>query len=116
MNLEQLLEQLSNTPEAVEFSDVIDVIEQNYEFTPTAFKNGELENKAGENNGSCQLFSFGQIQKLDADKMLACFGSYYRVDVLQNPQGNDHQNIRNFMISGWGGIQYAGQALKIKAI
>jgi len=32
--------------------------------------------------------------------------------VLGNPQGTDHQNIRNFMKIGWIGIAFEGDALK----
>ncbi|WP_188863865.1 HopJ type III effector protein, partial [Aliivibrio fischeri] len=45
---------------------------------------------------------------------LACFGQYYRHDVLENPQGDDHQNIRNFMVTGWAGVQFKTQALQAK--
>jgi hypothetical protein len=45
---------------------------------------------------------------------LACFGSYYRKDVLENPNGTDHQNIRNFMNRGWEGISFEKEALGIK--
>jgi len=48
---------------------------------------------------------------LDAQQTLACFGDYYRVDVLQNPEGVDHQNIRNFMTYGWDGVAFKGEAL-----
>ncbi|WP_083761723.1 HopJ type III effector protein [Psychromonas ingrahamii] len=43
--------------------------------------------------------------------VLACFGHYYREDVLKHPQAKDHQNIRQFMISGWQGIDFSSQAL-----
>ena len=36
-------------------------------------------------------------------------------DVLENPQGTNHQNIRNFMKTGWDGIQFEGNALKLKS-
>ncbi|VAW65482.1 hypothetical protein MNBD_GAMMA10-1709, partial [hydrothermal vent metagenome] len=39
---------------------------------------------------------------------------YYRKDVLQNPQSNDHQNIRNFMHSGWSGISFNARVLTKK--
>ncbi|NNF96141.1 MAG: hypothetical protein HKM94_04340 [Halobacteria archaeon] len=42
---------------------------------------------------------------------LACFGKYYREDVLQHPQGTDHLNIRTFMRHGWSGIQFEYPAL-----
>jgi len=33
---------------------------------------------------------------------------------LKNPEGTDHQNIRNFMKSGWDGITFDQNALKDK--
>ncbi|MFK7815738.1 MAG: HopJ type III effector protein, partial [Gammaproteobacteria bacterium] len=36
---------------------------------------------------------------------------YYRDDVLQNPEGDNHQNIRNFMKTGWGGITFENDVL-----
>jgi hypothetical protein len=90
------------------------VIDENYDFTPTAFQNGETYNNAGENSGSCKLFSFAQLQQFTAEETLACFGSYYFDDVLKNPEKTDHQNIRNFIKTGWGGILIKGEALKSK--
>jgi len=46
---------------------------------------------------------------------LALFGDYYRSDVLKNPEGSDHQNIRNFMHKGWAGVTFKGEALRAEA-
>ncbi len=108
------LEQLQENPKSIAFQDTIQVIEENYDFTPTAFKNGNQLNNAGENNGSCKIFAFAKLQKLSEEATLACFGSYYFEDVLKNPDGNDHQNIRNFIEFGWNGIQFEREALELK--
>ena len=50
-----------------------------------------------------------KLHNLSKAQTLACFGDYYRVDVLQHPQKNDHANIRQFMLSGPGGIQFTGK-------
>ncbi|MFC6097728.1 HopJ type III effector protein [Flavobacterium qiangtangense] len=105
------LEQLEENPKSITFQDTINVIEENYDFEPTAFKNGNQHNNTGENNGSCKIFSFAKLQNLSKEATLACFGSYYFDDVLKNPDGNDHQNIRNFMQFGWDGIHFEGEAL-----
>lgn len=105
--MKQLLEKKS-------FQDTIAYIDTNYNFTPTTFKNGNQINNAGENNGSCKIFAFAKIHQLEKDQTLALFGSYYFDDVLKNPDGNDHQNIRNFMIFGWDGITFEGDALELK--
>jgi hypothetical protein len=34
--------------------------------------------------------------------------------VLENLEGDDHQNIRNFMKYGWEGIQFKNEALQEK--
>ncbi len=116
--LDQLLTQIANAPESVTFNQVIDVIHACYDYTPTRFTNGEgtnsVINEAGSNEGSCKIFAFAQLQKLDKEQTLNCFGDYYRNDVLQNPEGSDHGNIRNFIRSGWAGIKFDGQALKTK--
>ena len=114
MNLDTFLKKLNETPENVEFSDTMAVIEHLYDFTETAFSNGDLHNAAGENSGSCKLFAFAQLQKLDSQQTLACFGAYYRDEVLQQPNIDNHQNIRNFMKTAWSGIQFNHQALAIK--
>jgi len=115
MELAVFLQRLAKTPEQVTFDDTIAVIEANYEFTPTAFSNGELQNTAGQNNGSCKVFAFGQLQQLSAEQTLHCFGDYYRKDVLGNPEGSDHLNIRNFIKTGWAGIAFEGRALALRA-
>lgn len=109
-----LLQQLKTSPETINFKEVIAFIDDNYSFTPTRFTNGNTVNEAGENNGSCKLFSFAKLNDLSKEETLALFGDFYRTDVLQNPEGTDHQNIRNFMQFGWDGISFDGDALKQK--
>lgn len=114
MTESQLIEQLESAPEAIEFDQVITVISEYYDYQPTGFSNGDVTNEAGTNEGSCKLFAFGLINQLSDQEMLACFGKYYRDDVLKNPNGTDHANIRNFMISGWDGIKFDQPALTAK--
>ncbi|RBP78607.1 type III effector [Marinomonas rhizomae] len=111
LSTQTLIEKIKNTPEQVQFKEVIDVIEREYEFTPTAFSNGKQINGINENNGSCKIFSFGSIHQLTETETLNLFGDFYRVDVLENPEANDHQNIRQFIENGWGGIQFTATAL-----
>lgn len=103
MNIDTFLEKLNTASEALVFADTMAVIDANYQFTETAFSNGDTENAAGENNGSCKLFAFAKLQNLNEQQTLNCFGQFYR-DVLATPSGDDHQNIRNFMRSGWSGL------------
>ena len=114
MNLQAFLKQLKHRPDSIEFDDTMAVIEQHYDFTPTAFVNGDCNNEAGSNNGSCKILSFGQLNALSEEETLACFGRFYREDVLKNPHGEDHQNIRNFMQSGWDQVRFSAEALSPK--
>ncbi len=112
--MKQFLKTLATAPDSIAFNDTIAVVDAYYDFTPGAFRNGELQNEAGENNGSCKVFSFASLQGLTSQQTLHCFGSYYRDDVLKHRSGTDHQNIRNFMLSGWGGIKFQSSALALK--
>ena len=114
MNLNAFLKKLNNDPDSIAFTDTMAVIEALYDFTPAAFKNGEMTNEKGQNSGSCKLFAFAQMQGLTPQQTLACFGAYYHDDVLKHPEGTDHQNIRNFMKTGWAGIEFIGSPLKAK--
>jgi HopJ type III effector protein len=114
MNISAFLEKLNQTPEAIAFAETIAVIEENYNFTPTTFSNGNQINNAGENSGSCKLFAFAKLQNLSQTKTLACFGAYYFDEVLKDPNGTDHQNIRNFIKTGWDGVKFQEEALVLK--
>ncbi|ETN94761.1 HopJ type III effector protein [Zhouia amylolytica] len=111
MELKAFIEQLSNHPSAIEFIDTMAVIDAHYSFTPTEFKNGDILNEANQNNGSCKIFAFAQLNQLSKEATLACFGKFYTEEVLEDPEGDGHQNIRNFMKYGWDGIQFKGEAL-----
>lgn len=112
--LNDLLNKLQAAPSSIEFDEAIAVIDATYEFTPTKFYNGYLVNESGENSASCKLFALGRLNKFTKQQMLHCFGDYYRKDVLSNPTGDDHQNIRYFMKTGWSGIQFETIPLKQK--
>jgi len=114
MNIDTLLQQLNNSPDSIAFEDTMSVIDANYNFTSTEFNNGDLLNAENQNNGSCKIFAFAQLNHINEEQTLHCFGDYYRKDVLENPQGDDHQNIRNFMKNGWSGISFTNQPLSKK--
>jgi hypothetical protein len=114
MTPSELIDQVRNNADSIEFSDVMSVITEHYEYTPSRFTNGEVVNEAGSNEGSCKIFAFGQMNNLSEVETLALFGSYYRDDVMGNPAGDDHANIRNFILDGWLGINFDNGALKLK--
>jgi hypothetical protein len=114
MTAAELVEKIKTQPESIQFSEIIETVDAHYTFTPTAFKNGETMNEANQNNGSCKVFSFAKNQNLSKEETLVCFGDYFRKDVLENPAGTDHQNIRNFIKFNWEGVVFEGDALSEK--
>ena len=113
-SLKNLIEQLNNQPKNVEFEDVMKVISDNFDYTPTQFTNGNAVNEAGTNEGSCKIFAFAKLANLTPEQTLHCFGRYYRQDVVENPEGEDHANIRNFIKYGWGKVNFEQNALTEK--
>lgn len=114
MSLSDFLAALSCDNSNLQFSDTLALIDSLYHFTPTYFKNGEQENLADQNNGSCKCFAFARLHGLDQSQTLRLFAEHYR-QVQATPEGPDHQNIRQFMRLGWPGIDYGGVALTAKA-
>jgi len=106
MKLEELVTMVREQPDAVDFKQVIALIDAQYQFTPTQFSNGDVDNAAGTNEGSCKVLAFAQLQGLNESETLALFGHFYRDDVLGNPQGTDHGNIRNFIAYGWDRVKF----------
>jgi len=113
MTIQDLFTQLRNTPNNIEFADVMQVIGQFYTYTPSNFTNATLLNPAGSNEGSCKIFYFALLHELTEAETLSLFGHYYRDDVLVNPTGTDHGNIRHFILTGWAGISFEGVVLNI---
>ena len=111
LTVENLLKLIKQQARSITFEQVMQVISDNYQYQPALFKNGELINEAGTNEGSCKIFYFAQLHQLNQQQTLSCFGRYYREDVLENPAGNDHGNIRNFIKSGWQGIEFNAEVL-----
>lgn len=109
--LSQLLTQLDN--QSIQFSDVISYIDQYYQHTPTAFDNGNQHNEEQQNQGSAKVLYFAQLNQLTPEQTLSLFAEHYQ-SVLKNPNGDDHQNIRQFMQHGWSGVKFSGQALQNK--
>ncbi|WP_031432721.1 HopJ type III effector protein [Methylomarinum vadi] len=117
MTVTEFLDRLKNN-ETIDFADSMAVIADHYHYQPTAFSNGlgadKLDNPGGTNEGSCKIFAFARLHRLDPAQTLQLFGDYYRKDVLEDPTGSGHQNIRNFMKYGWEGIHFSANALTEK--
>ncbi|WP_299435459.1 HopJ type III effector protein [uncultured Aquimarina sp.] len=105
MTISEFIKKLRSTPKEILFQETMSVIDAHYIFEKVSFTNGEVINEAGQNSGSCKLFSFAKLQNLTKEETLYCFGEHYQ-NVIEHPEGNDHQNIRNFMKSGWEGISF----------
>lgn len=114
MTIQEFKNKLTENPSNIAFTETIEVIEAHYDFTPTTFTNGDLTNQAGENSGSCKVFAFAKAQSLTKQQALACFGAFYFDEVLNDPTGTSHQNIRNFMTHGFDGLTINGTALTEK--
>jgi len=112
--MKNFLLQITNAPEDNSFENTMSVVDQNYDFTPCEFTNGDLLNAENQNNGSCKIFAFAHLHELTEQQTLHCFGDYYRIDVLKNPEDTNHQNIRNFIKSGWEGISFNASPLTEK--
>ena len=116
MTPDQLIKLIKTTPDAVSFEQVINTIQQHFIYTPTRFRIGNdddmITNDAGVNEGSCKIFAFAKLLGLNKTQTLACFGDYYRHDVLVHPDANDHPNIRAFIKYSNEGVQFDNLALK----
>ena len=110
-SVEDLISKTTGTPESIEFTDVIEVIDNHYDFTSVAFRCGAVENEAGSSLGSCKILAFAKLHQLSDSATLSLFGRFYRDDVLGNPEGTDHANIRNFMRVGWEGVNFDSEPL-----
>mmetsp|Transcript_5106 Transcript_5106/g.11300 ORF Transcript_5106/g.11300 Transcript_5106/m.11300 type:complete len:213 (-) Transcript_5106:177-815(-) len=98
------------------FDEFITLCDEQYEYGLIEFKNGDVLNAPGENDGSAKVLSYAALAQFDKEMTLKLWGQYYR-DVLATPDGTDHQNIRNFMKTGWEGVDFSnGIALTKKAV
>ena len=113
MQLDAFLRKLTDTPEQVMLEDTLSTIDTLYEFTPVAFSNGDLHNKAGVAERSCRMYAFAQLHGLTEAQTLLCFGEHYR-EVLADPQGTAHTTIRIFMKTGFAGLRYDAIPIKLR--
>lgn len=93
------------------FTDTLELIGQTFDYQPAGFHNGPLFNAAGENEGSCRVFSLAQYCNLNEADTLRLFAEHYQ-QVLDEPAGDSHGNIRQFMATGWSGIRFDESPLR----
>ena len=114
LTVNEFIERLNTASETISFDEVMNIISDHYHYQPSSFTNGELINQAGTNEGSCKVFAFAKKHNLSEQATLNCFAQFYRDDVLNNPTGTDHGNIRSFIKHGWTGITIANTVLTAK--
>ena len=93
-----------------QFSDTLGFITAHYDYQPSRFVNGSVENAAGENEGSCKTLGLALLEGLSDEEALLAFGEHYR-SVLATPEGSDHGNIRALIKHGLAGVKFAAQPL-----
>jgi len=91
--------------DSLTFDEVIALIDKYYESGLIEFKNGDMVNPAGTNEGSAKILSYAALSDLDKASTLKLWGQFYR-EVVADPNGESHQNIRNFMKYGWDGVSF----------
>ncbi len=92
------------------FTDTLAFIAEHYSYTPSAFDNGSVSNPAGQNEGSCKTLGFAILEGLSLEETLLAFGEHYRA-VRDNPEGDDHANIRALQQTGLAGVHFERQPL-----
>ncbi|CAD5107490.1 HopJ type III effector protein [Zestomonas carbonaria] len=95
------------------FAETLAFIAAHYDYQPSAFVNGGVENAAGQNEGSCKTLGLALLEGLSLEETLRAFGEHYR-SVLATPDGSDHGNIRALMETGLGGVHFEQPPLKRK--
>ncbi|MBS7691235.1 HopJ type III effector protein [Pseudomonas lalucatii] len=95
------------------FAETLAFIEAHYDYQPSAFRNGAVENAAGQNEGSCKTLGLALLEGLSLEETLLCFGEHYR-SVLATPDGSDHGNIRALMDTGLAGVRFEREPLQRK--
>lgn len=95
------------------FDDTLALIERHFDYKPASFHNGPLFNSAGENAGSCKAFGLGLYCTLNEADTLTLFAQHYQ-QVLDNPAGESHSNIRQFIGTGWSGIRFEDTPLRLR--
>ncbi|RMO91634.1 HopJ1 protein [Pseudomonas syringae pv. maculicola] len=95
------------------FADTLAFIADGYDYQPQPFRNGDVDNAAGQNEGSCKTLGLALLEGLSDEEALLAFGEHYR-SVQATPEGSDHGNIRALIKHGLAGVTFEGEPLKRK--
>lgn len=93
------------------FAETLAFVAAHYHYQPSAFRNGSVDNAAGQNEGSCKTLGLARLEGFSLDETLRCFGEHYR-SVLATPDGSDHGNIRALMTHGLNGVRFEQAPLR----
>ncbi|MEQ7918073.1 HopJ type III effector protein [Xanthomonas sp. WHRI 1810A] len=96
------------------FADTLSFITEHYAYQPQGFSNGDVQNAAGQNEGSCKTLGLALLEGLSDEEALLAFGEHYR-SVQATPDGNDHGNIRALIAHGLAGVTFSTAPLTRKA-
>jgi len=96
------------------FADTLAFVTEHYVYQPQAFVNGNVENAAGQNEGSCKTLGLALLEGLSDEEALLAFGEHYR-SVQATPEGSDHGNIRALIANGLAGVTFSAPPLTRKA-
>lgn len=88
------------------FADTLAFVETHYHYSPSAFRNGPVDNSPQQNQGSCKVLAMAKDQGLSDQQALHCFAEHYQ-SVLADPDGTDHANIRALMKHGLAAVSFA---------
>ncbi|HEA51392.1 hypothetical protein LCGC14_1935060 [marine sediment metagenome] len=94
-----------------DFDDTLALIDRHFDYQPTGFYNGAEFNATGENTGACRVFGIAQCCSLNEADTLRLFAQHYQ-QVLDDPAGESHGNIRQFISTGWSGIRFENPPLR----
>ncbi|MBA1272061.1 HopJ type III effector protein [Stutzerimonas azotifigens] len=95
------------------FSETLTFIDSHYLYQPSSFVNGDVENAAGENMGSCKTLGLALLEGFSTEEALLAFAEHYQA-VLATPNGDDHRNIRALMQTGLPGVRFEAMPLARK--
>lgn len=90
------------------FQETLDNIKSHYQTIGSSFNNGEIKNSTSQNQGSAIIFSFSLLNNLTKEETLSLFGEHYEevVSNKNNPEYDKHANIRQFMKTGFEGLNF----------
>merc|ERR1719387_1709285 len=64
--LESFMKRVKAEPDSIEFEETMAAIEDGYDYKAVAFKCGEVDSTAEQNQGSAKIFSLAKDKKLNA--------------------------------------------------